>query len=111
MRLSPLDPLIPLWRHFISLALYWVGNYAEAGAAGRSLCRAFPDFRLPYYTLIAALGQLGNVAEAQAVMNDALAKFGEAFRTLMRLPPELLLEFRSDDRERLIDGFRKAGLA
>jgi TolB-like protein/DNA-binding winged helix-turn-helix (wHTH) protein/tetratricopeptide (TPR) repeat protein len=111
MRLSPLDPLTPLWRHFIALALYWVGNYGEAAIAGRRLCRSFPDFRLPYYTLIAALGQLGNAAEARTVMNDAMAKFGEAFRILMRLPPELLLEFRSDDRERLIDGFRKAGLA
>ncbi|WP_119420508.1 winged helix-turn-helix domain-containing protein [Desertibaculum subflavum] len=111
MRLSPFDPLMPLWRHFVALAQYWSEDYERAVAAARRLRQSFPDFRLPYYTLIAALGQVGNAAKARAVMDDALEKFGEAFRILMRLPADELLEFRPDDRERLIDGFRKAGLA
>ena len=83
----------------------------EAIAVARQLRQSFPNFRLPYYTLVAALGQVSNVDEAHAVMNDAIAKFGEAFRILMRLPENELLEFRSGDREHLIDGFRKARLA
>src|SRR4051794_11947793 len=82
MRLSPFDPLTPLWRHFVALAHYWSEDYEKAIAVARQLRQSFPNFRLPYYTLIAALGQVSNVDEAHAVMNDAIAKFGEAFRIL-----------------------------
>ena len=108
MRLSPFDPLTPLWRHFIARAHYWSEDYEAAIVTATQVCEAFPNFRLPYCTLIAALGQVGNVNEAQAVMDDALAKFGEAFRVLMRLPVDELLEFRPDDRAHMIDGFSKS---
>ena len=111
MRLSPFDPLTPLWRHFIARAHYWSKDYEAAIVTATQVCEAFPNFRLPYCTLIAALGQVGNANEAHAVMDDALAKFGEAFRVLMRLPVGELLEFRPDDRAHLIDGFGKARLA
>jgi len=53
---------------------------------------------------------MGNVDEAHAVMNDALARFGKAFRIQM-LPLNEVHEIRADDFEHLIDGFRKARLA
>lgn len=111
MRLSPFDPLTPLWRHFIAWAHYLSEDYQAAIVTATQVCEAFPDFRLPYCTLIAALGQVGNVNAAHAVMDDALARFGEAFRALMRLPVDELLEFRPDDHAHLIDGFAKARLA
>jgi hypothetical protein len=61
--------------------------------------------------LIAALGQVGRVEEAHAVMTDGLARFGDAFRALMSLPLDILQELRPEDRDDLIEGFRKAGLA
>ncbi len=109
-RLSPSDPLTPLWRHFIARAHYLIEDHKEAIIAASQLRQSFPNFRLPYYTLIAALGQMGNVDEAHAVMNDALARFGEAFRIQM-LPLNEVHEIRADDREHLMDGFRKARLA
>jgi adenylate cyclase len=111
MRLSPFDPLTPLWRHFIARAHYWSGDYEEAITVARQLRQSLPNFRQPYNTLIASLGQVGLVDEAHAVMTDGLARFGEAFRILMSLPSNELREFRSEDREHMIDGFRKAGLA
>jgi hypothetical protein len=44
-------------------------------------------------------------------MQDGLTRFGDAFRVLMSLPLSDLQELRPEDREHLIDGFRKAQLA
>jgi hypothetical protein len=45
------------------------------------------------------------------VIADALERFGEGFRYYMSLPLNELRELRPEDREHLIDGFRKARLA
>src|SRR4029077_20584080 len=37
MRLSPFDPLIPLWLHFTARARYWSGEYEEAIAVAGQL--------------------------------------------------------------------------
>ena len=86
------------------------GEYEEAIAVARQLGRSLPNFRQPYNTLIAALGQVGRVDEAHTVMDEALARFGERFRYLMSLPLDEIRELRPEDREHLIEGFRKAGL-
>ena len=109
MRLSPLDPLMPLWQHFMARAHYWSGDYEAAIAVASQVRQSFPTFRQPYNTLIAALGQVGRVDDAHAVMADGLALFGDAFRTLMLLPLDDLRELRPEDREHLQDGLRKAG--
>ncbi|MCW3477186.1 hypothetical protein OL599_21675 [Rhodovastum sp. RN2-1] len=111
MRLSPFDPLTPLWLHFTARARYWSEEYEAAIAVAHQLRQSFPNFRQPYNTLIAALGQVGKVDEARAVMTDALARFGEPFLSLMSLPLNDLRELRPQDRAHLIDGFRKAGFA
>ncbi|HET7884312.1 MAG TPA: adenylate/guanylate cyclase domain-containing protein [Acetobacteraceae bacterium] len=111
MRLSPFDPLMPLWLHFKSRALYWSGDYDAAIDAASHSRQSFPNFRQPYNTLIAALGQVGRTDDAHAVLADGLARFGEAFRRLMSLPLSDLRELRPEDREHLIEGFRKAGVA
>jgi len=54
---------------------------------------------------------MGQIAEARAVMAEALGRFGEDFRHRMSpLPPSEIGELRPEDHERLIEGFRKAGL-
>jgi adenylate cyclase len=111
MRLSPFDPLFPLWLHFIARAHYWAGDYIASITAARKLLHSVPNFRQVYNTLIAAFGQTGQVDEAHLVMAEGLARFGEGFRRFMLLPLAELRELRPEDREHLIDGFRKAGLA
>jgi adenylate cyclase len=110
MRLSPFDPLTPLWRHFAARAHYFNGEYDRAIGVASQLRQSFPNFRQPYNTLIAALGQVGRIGEAQAVTEDGLARFGENFRFFLSLPLAELRELRPQERELLIDGFRKAGI-
>jgi len=111
MRLSPFDPLVPLWLHFTARAHYWAEDYVSSVAVARQLRHSFPNFRQPYNTLIAARGQMGQVDEAHAVMAEGLQRFGEGFRRYMSLPLAELRERRPENRDHLIDGFRKAGLA
>jgi adenylate cyclase len=111
IRLSPFDPLIPLWLHFTARARYLSREYEATVVVASQLRQSFPGFRPPYNTLIAALGQLGRVDEARTAMEDGLARFGDTFRDLMSLPLSNLRELRSEDRDHLIEGFRKAGLA
>jgi adenylate cyclase len=110
MRLSPFDPLMPLWLHFMARAHYWSGDNEAAIAVAGQVRQSFPAFRQPYNTLMAALGQVGRTEEANAVMTDGLALFGDPFKTLMALPLDDLRELRPDDREHLLEGFRKANL-
>ena len=107
---EPVDPLTSLWLRFTARAHYWSGSYGASIAVATQVRQSFPHFRQPYNTLIAALGQAGRVDDAQAVMADGLARFGDAFRALMELPGDLR-ELRSEDRDHLIDGFRKANVA
>jgi pentatricopeptide repeat protein len=60
-------------------AHYWSGNYSASIAVASQLRQSYPNFRQSYNTLIAALGQVGRVDHAQAVMVDGLARFGDAF--------------------------------
>jgi hypothetical protein len=53
---------------------------------------------------------VGDVDEVHAVMTDALVRFGESFRIFLSLPLNELRELRSEDREHLMEGYRKAGL-
>jgi adenylate cyclase len=110
MRLSPFDPLTPLWQHFTARAHYCSGKYDAAIGVASQLRQSFPHFRQPYNTLIAALGQVGRIDEARAVTEDGLARFGENFRFFLTLPLAELRELRPRERELLIDGFRKAGI-
>ncbi len=110
VRLSPFDPLVPLWLHFTARAHYWAEDYGASIAVARQLRHSFPNFRQPYNTLIAALGQTGQVDEAHAVVQEGLERFGEGFRRYMSLPLAELRELRPEDRQHLIEGFRKAGV-
>ena len=49
-------------------------------------------------------------SEAGTAMAEGLARFGETFRFFLSLPLNELHELRPQDREHLIDGFRKAGI-
>ena len=85
MRLSPFDPLTSLWLHFYGTRtlLERKLRVRRSAVADPGCDSRFPTFRQPSNTLIAALGQAGRVDDAQAVMADGLARFGDAFRALM----------------------------
>jgi pentatricopeptide repeat protein len=110
IRLSPFDPLASSWLHYMARAHYWAEDYQAAIAVARQLRHSYPNFRIPYTTLIAAFGQMGQVDEARAVMAEARERFGEGFSNILSLPLSEMRELRPEDRDHVIDGFRKAGL-
>jgi len=73
----------------------------------RQACHSFPNYRPTYRALIASLGQLGQVPEAQNVMSDAVARYREDIRFAMvnRMP-----ELREADHVHMMEGYRKAGV-
>ena len=81
MRLSPFDPSMPTFLHWLGRAYYWMGDYPAAVATSRRVCQSYPNFELAYRTLVAGLGQTGQADEAQRVTADALQRFGEEFRS------------------------------
>jgi pentatricopeptide repeat protein len=96
--------------HYVARAHYLTEDYVASIRVAQQLRHSLPHFRPPYNTLLAALGQTGQVDEARIVHADALERFKEAFLTYLSLPLNELRELRAEDREHLISGFRKAGL-
>src|ERR1700680_1048676 len=95
------NPIIPY---------YYMGDYPAAVATAQQVCRSYPNFQNAYRTLIAALGQTGQATEAQRLMADALQRFGKDFRFLMGPLGPNPMETRAEDREHLLEGYRKAGV-
>ncbi len=110
IRLSPYDPRMSAWVYAMARAYYWAGDYQSAVMTSRPLCHLAPDYCQAYTTLIAALGQTGQVCEARTLMDEALERFGNRFQFFLSLPLDEIRELRTEDREHLIDGFRKAGI-
>src|SRR5262249_41654957 len=77
IRLSPFDPLMPMFLHGLSRALYLSGDYSGAISVGTQLCQSYPNHRPGHRTLIAALGQVGQIDTAQRTMAEALGRFGD----------------------------------
>jgi Flp pilus assembly protein TadD len=107
IRLSPFDPLMTFFLHGLSRAHYYTGNYPAALAVARQICQNYPNHHPAHRTLIAALGQTGQAAEAQRVMAEAQQRFGVDFHTRYMGAP---LDTRREDREHLAEGYRKAGV-
>ena len=106
----PFDPFTPMFLNTLARAYYLMGDYSAAVATGRQMCRSYPNYQNTYRTLIAALGQTGQVSEAQRVMAESLQRFGEDFRFHMAPLRASPMEDRAEDREHLLDGYRKAGV-
>jgi adenylate cyclase len=106
LRLSPFDPIGHVWLHWLSRAHYWSGNYEGCLNIARRLWRSHPELSAVARTLIAALGQIGQVAEAQRLSAEAGQRFGDDFLTRWSRPPE----HRAEDHDKLLEGCRKAGV-
>jgi hypothetical protein len=85
-----------------------MGDYEAAIAVARRACQTYPNFQIPYRTLIAGLGQIGRSIEARRVNAGAIERFGEDF--LARYFGTRPAENRPEDHECLIEGWRKAGV-
>jgi adenylate cyclase len=107
MRLSPRDFLMVVWFTVSAWAYLSAGKFEQAAECGNRAIDCNPAFPDAHATFAAASAHLGNQADARAALDE-----------FMRLMPGLTLgderlirPFRRPaDRERFLDGLRKAGL-
>jgi TolB-like protein len=107
MRLSPRDPFLAFWYNSASAAAFARERYEEAVDWSRKTAEENPRFPGAYRLLTSAYGQLGRLEEAKV-----------AREKLLRLAPGMTVATtreqvpwkNPDDRDRYLEGLRKAGL-
>jgi TolB-like protein/Tfp pilus assembly protein PilF len=107
LRLSPRDPFSALCYGSASLAEFVGGNYDEAIRLARTAVRLRSDYAGAHRVLTSATGMTGTSEAAQAALKE-----------LRRAQPNISLAWianqvpikRDEDRERYLEGFRRAGL-
>lgn len=108
-RAIALDPFTPAqWLNYLSRAYYFLGNDVAAARTAKSCVETAP-LRPCFETLLAAYGQVGDMAGAQAALAElqAINPGATASGAVKRLRHVFA---KQDDLDRLIDGLRKAGL-
>lgn len=104
--LAPFDPYFGLFETMYPYALTFKGDYKEAAAVGHRVIRANPSFVNVYKPVIVALAHLARLDEARGYVEK-----------LLELEPDFTVRKFSgypikqdDDRQRFVDGLRKAGV-
>jgi TolB-like protein/tetratricopeptide (TPR) repeat protein len=106
-QLSPRDPHQALNLSSAALCHFVEGRYADSIAGNRRAVHLRPRFTSAWRTLAAAAGLAGDVETGSSALHEA-----------KRLQPELSAEWaeahlplvRSEDRQRFMEGLRRAGL-
>ena len=106
IRLDPRGPLMMNRLSQVAIALYFCREYAAAAEAAKRAIRTFPDRWSYYRTLAAALGQLGQTAEAKEALEKAVSLAPAQFDSYVRRPPRWI---RSEDYDHELEGLRNAG--
>jgi Flp pilus assembly protein TadD len=106
LRLSPHDPMKPLFHTGISVAHYLASRYDEAIACGRDAISERSGFIAGWRILCASLAQAGRTDEAR-----------NAMATLRELQPNLSIDwierhvpYTERTMPHFVEGMRKAGL-
>jgi adenylate cyclase len=108
MRLSPRDFLMVVWFTVSAWAYLSAGKFQQAADCGRRAIDCNPAFPDAHGTFAAASAHLGQLADARVGLDE----FVRLMPGLTLRDERLIRPFRRPaDRERFIDGLRKAGLA
>jgi tetratricopeptide (TPR) repeat protein len=110
LNLSPRDPLAFNWMFIDGMAKIHLGAYEDATRWLSQSVAAKPDFSGAHFLLAAALGQLGQVDEAQAEVRAGLVL--DPTGTIRRFRDRVLSDnpMFLKQRQNIVDGLRKAGL-
>jgi adenylate cyclase len=106
LRLNPNDPQAGSFMSFVALAHYQQESYEEAVHYGELANRARASY-LTLRVLIASLGQLGRLDEAQPLLREFMSRWPGDARALFEVTTPYL---DPKHREHLADGLRRAGL-
>ncbi len=107
VRLSPRDPLMVIWHIGMAWAELLAEQYDKAAEYARQAIEANPEFTDNYAVLAAACGQLDRAPEAAAALDELRRRMPDLTAGDDRLRRPFR---RSADRDRFLDGLRKAGL-
>jgi len=112
LRLSPRDPMAYMWAHAAGTAKSHLGSWEESVAWRRRGIEANRNFPAAYFSLAAALAQLGRLNEARSAVKAGLAlnpaftiSRARASWTAWSDNPTYLAQL-----EPIFDGLRKAGV-
>jgi TolB-like protein/class 3 adenylate cyclase len=106
LRLNPNDPQAGSFMSFVSLAYYFQENYEEALHYGQLAVRARGPF-IAIRALLATLGQIGRVDEAQALLGQFNSRLPNDLRRHFEVTTPYL---HANHREHLLQGLRRAGV-
>ena len=107
IRLSPRDPLLITFHLLQGWAALLSERFAEAVEFATKAADANPEFPDVYAVLAAAQGHLGNTAPARAALDELLRRMPGLTASDERLNRPF---GSAEQRERFLEGLRKAGL-
>ena len=107
-RLSPADGAVFLWNHIQGLAKLYLGADEEAVALFRRSIDASRNYPLNHFYAAAALAHLGRLDEARAEVKAGLALAPKYSITRFRSTAESDNPTYLAQRERILEGLRKA---
>ena len=107
MRLSPRGPLLVIWRLCRGWSALTAERYEQAVEFATQACEANSEFPDIYAVLAAANGQLGWAAGARVALDELLKRMPGLTASDERLNRPFA---RVADRERFLEGLRKAGM-
>jgi adenylate cyclase len=90
----------------MALGLYLSSEYERAVEVEKRVIRSDPDYPLAYRWLAAALGQLGQTAEAKEALERAIAIAPATFDMYVR---QRVPWHRPQDHAHMLEGLQKAG--
>ena len=109
-RLSPSDAVAFIWTHIRGLAKLHLGADEEAVALFRRSVDASRNYPLSHFYMAAALAHLGRLAEAQAEVKAGLSLAPNYSITRFVSMAESDNPTYLKQRERILEGLRKAGV-
>ena len=106
IRLDPRGPGLGTRLMQIALGLYLCRKYEEAVEAAKQAIRSYPNIPNTYRWLAAALGQMGQTAEANEALQKAIAIAPAQFDMYVRGRVPWM---RPEDHAHMLEGLCKAG--
>jgi adenylate cyclase len=106
LRLDPCPPFLASCLLWITVGLYFTGDYEAAVDAAKRAIRWYPDLPLTYRWLAAALAWLGRADEAKEALATAVAVSASQFDIYVRSRAPWM---RPEDHAHMLEGLRKAG--
>jgi TolB-like protein len=110
LRLSPADSFAFMWTHLLGLAKFHLGADEEAVALFRRSVDTSRNYPLNHFHMAAALAHLGHLDEARAEVAAGLALAPNYSIARFRKAAESDNPTFLKQRERILEGLRKAGV-